>query len=593
MLSNWDTDHQVRHAAICSWPKFMGRTIEYLRLRENLNLLGYNGCVESLHADSIIQHWKEAGWIEFSPDGIHIRTTSRGREEDRLWRAGTTNETPMDKRLVAGEPARMKTEGEVLTHVRGLLKDQYRYRDVRNAALSTWRHIIDNKGGKAPQWDFKNSINVMVMKEPGRVLEPVEILVEWQESGWVEYSPDGSKLRITSSGVAKLEEWEEEDRRWRTGEDRKPAPTTIHLRFSDSSLAEQLSKSKPPEGVTVSEPKEVIEASAPAQIFSNVYIQFGMGAAVVGVLAKWIYDAFKELQNKPIQINRKTVVVTEAGLTIFIQEEISIGESLEKQQNEMTTSRQPADLIQSLLDDVSKLPVGDGNKLDALQKRGRLIITKVFSSTSRYRTDLESIKFHAATYQQAVRPGLAEKSWERGREKFKNLCNTMLEDLQLTKSPSMTTSKPASNEIFVVHGHDNEMKLAVARTIEQLGLKPIILHEQPDKGFTVIEKFFNYSDVGFAVVLLSPDDMGYAKTSVPDKARPRARQNVVLELGFFLGKLGRNRVLALHRTVPNFEMPSDYAGVIYKPFDDAGAWRFELAKELNALDYNVDANKLV
>src|SRR5262249_31056015 len=138
-----------------------------------------------------------------------------------------------------------------------------------------------------------------------------------------------------------------------------------------------------------------------------------------------------------------------------------------------------------------------------------------------------------------------EKSWENGRNLFRNLCSTMLEDIELSGTPAVPNSKTKSNRIFIVHGHDNEMKVSVARTIEQLGLKPIILHEQPDKGLTIIEKFVNYSDVGFAVVLLSPDDMGYPKISTPDKARPRARQNVVLELGFFLGKLGRSHVLAL------------------------------------------------
>lgn len=103
----------------------------------------------------------------------------------------------------------------------------------------------------------------------------------------------------------------------------------IQLRFSDSSLAEKLSESKPPEGVTLSKPTEVIEASAPAQILASVHIQFEIGVAI-GALAKWICDALKEHQNKPIQINRKTVVVTVEGLNIFIQEQIAIGELLQK-----------------------------------------------------------------------------------------------------------------------------------------------------------------------------------------------------------------------------------------------------------------------
>jgi hypothetical protein len=172
------------------------------------------------------------------------------------------------------------------------------------------------------------------MKEPGRVLEPVEILTEWQKSGWVEYSPDGSELRITPSGVGKLGEWEEENKLWRSGQNKQP----------------------PQDGTT--------------------------------------------------------------------------------------TGKEPTALVQSLLGDLSKLPSGDSIKLDALRKRGRLIIAKVFGNASRYLTDLESIKFHAATYQQAVKPEMARGSWDRGREKFKNLCNTMLEDINLPDTPPVKDTKP-------------------------------------------------------------------------------------------------------------------------------------------------------
>lgn len=137
------------------------------------------------------------------------------------------------------------------------------------------------------------------------------------------------------------------------------------------------------------------------------------------------------------------------------------------------------------------------------------------------------------------------------------------------------------------------MKEAVARALTNLGLEPIILHEQPDKGSTVIEKFVDHSEVGFAVVLLSGDDLAFSRTGTPEDARPRARQNVILELGFFLGKLGRNRVLPLYRKVIKFELPSDYDGVLYKEFDSGGAWKFALFRELKAAGYEVDANKLI
>ena len=91
------------------------------------------------------------------------------------------------------------------------------------------------------------------------------------------------------------------------------------------------------------------------------------------------------------------------------------------------------------------------------------------------------------------------------------------------------------------------MKQAVARTVERLGLEAVILHEKSNRGQTLIEKIERYFDVGFAVVLLSPDDTGYANAEGPKSARPRARQNVILELGYFAGKLGRENVVALHR----------------------------------------------
>ena len=141
----------------------------------------------------------------------------------------------------------------------------------------------------------------------------------------------------------------------------------------------------------------------------------------------------------------------------------------------------------------------------------------------------------------------------------------------------LARSKQQSRDIFIVHGQDEAAKYEVARFIEQLALHPIILHEKPDKGRTIIEKFEDHSDVGFAVVLLTPDDIGYPEGLHTD-AKPRPRQNVMLELGFFLGKLGRNRVCALQKG--EIEIPTDYAGVLYKTMDAMGAWKFALAKEI-------------
>lgn len=114
---------------------------------------------------------------------------------------------------------------------------------------------------------------------------------------------------------------------------------------------------------------------------------------------------------------------------------------------------------------------------------------------------------------------------------------------------------PVGNDVFVVHGHDNAAKEALARFIDNQGLHAIILHEQTNEGRTIIEKFEDYSDVGYTVVLLTADDVG-APVSEPEALRPRARQNVIFELGFFVGKLGRKRVCVLYKE--SIERPSDH-----------------------------------
>lgn len=156
-----------------------------------------------------------------------------------------------------------------------------------------------------------------------------------------------------------------------------------------------------------------------------------------------------------------------------------------------------------------------------------------------------------------------------------------------------TAPSPAmrGNDVFVVHGHDKEMKEDVARVLTKLGLNPIILHEQPNQGKTLIEKFEANSAVGFAVVLLSPDDMAYPKNSTANEAKGRARQNVILELGYFVGRLTRERVFTLKRG-KSLELPSDINGVVYTSYDESD-WRLQLVRELKACGYDVDANALV
>ena len=148
-------------------------------------------------------------------------------------------------------------------------------------------------------------------------------------------------------------------------------------------------------------------------------------------------------------------------------------------------------------------------------------------------------------------------------------------------------SSPNFDRVFVVHGHNEALKEAIARFVMQMGLEPVILHEQASVGMTVLEKLDANANVGYAVVILTADDLGRAKYSEKDSRR--ARQNVIFELGFFLGRLGRERVMAILED--GVEIPSDYMGVVYTPLDDLGAWRQTLVREMQAVGYVVDWNK--
>lgn len=149
--------------------------------------------------------------------------------------------------------------------------------------------------------------------------------------------------------------------------------------------------------------------------------------------------------------------------------------------------------------------------------------------------------------------------------------------------------EPRPRHVFIVHGRNDEAKETVARFLQQIGLLPVILHEQPSLGRTIIEKFERYSRVGFAVVLLTRDDVG-GQAGSPEQSY-RARQNVVFEMGYCIGKLGRRRVCALRER--GVELPSDVSGIIYVDYDNLGAWKLELAREIKAAGMPIDLNKVL
>jgi len=251
-------------------------------------------------------------------------------------------------------------------------------------------------------------------------------------------------------------------------------------------------------------------------------------------------------------------------------------------------------LIQDLIDKTNNLTHGNEGELDSLKRTAEMRIRKIFGDSSTYLKDLKVISFYPSIRIAGMDKSIYEESWSKGQSKMLNLFKTIKEELTLDTDAKLKNERvKLSNKIFIVHGHDEEMKQAVARTVEKIDLKPIILHEQPNKGRTIIEKFEDYSDVNFAIVLLSPDDIAYPKNKQPEDKKFRARQNVIFELGFFVGTLEREHVFILYREEHNFEFPTDYSGICYTPYDNKGRWRFDLIGELNSCGYNVDANKLI
>ena len=130
-------------------------------------------------------------------------------------------------------------------------------------------------------------------------------------------------------------------------------------------------------------------------------------------------------------------------------------------------------------------------------------------------------------------------------------------------------------KVFISYGHDEEIIKTVVKFVENLGLKVTVPDEQPSKGQTIIDKFEEHADeAGFAIVLLTPDDIGSSKAT--GKRKFRARQNVIFELGYLLGGLGGKRVCALYKE--GVELPSDIRGVAYVPMDSEDAWKLKLSQ---------------
>ena len=240
----------------------------------------------------------------------------------------------------------------------------------------------------------------------------------------------------------------------------------------------------------------------------------------------------------------------------------------------------------------------DSQDFNKWHRNTQVAITNAFGDGSQHIADFNMISFSLSVYVSGTPESQFQRAYVRGLESAESVLESMIEEIEeYWEDENQTPATPEipqngridSKEVFIVHGRDNEAKETVARFLEKLELTPVILHEQPSQGSTVIEKFERHAQPAFTLVLLTPDDVG-ALQDDENNLKPRARQNVIFELGFFIGRLGRERVCAL--TKENVEIPSDYEGVVYIPLDEAGGWKMSLVRELKTAGLDVDANRV-
>jgi predicted nucleotide-binding protein len=238
---------------------------------------------------------------------------------------------------------------------------------------------------------------------------------------------------------------------------------------------------------------------------------------------------------------------------------------------------------------ISEAPNVDPKGVRPWRERARLAVIAAYGEQSSHLERFDKISYSLGIWTDSTPRSAFDRAALGGVRTAVAMLEAFVEDLD-DGAPAPISSTSDGRRVFVVHGRNDGIREEVARFLERLGFEAVILHEQTDQGRTIIEKFEAHAlDVSYAVVLLSPDDYGRG----PDddnwpEAPNRARQNVILELGYFMGKLGRasTAALFLHGT----ELPSDIHGMLYIPFDDT--WRLRLAKEMRDSGLDVDLNLL-
>jgi predicted nucleotide-binding protein len=252
--------------------------------------------------------------------------------------------------------------------------------------------------------------------------------------------------------------------------------------------------------------------------------------------------------------------------------------------------RDPAKLVgrlKRLIEEAAELTPATA---DAWIERARLAVAAAYGEQSANLTRFEEIRYSLGMWTDSTPDSAFDRAKMGGVRDAVGMLQAFVEDLEEGAEAGTRPGQPGGDQVFVVHGRDEGVREQVARLLERLELEAIILHEKPDRGRTVIEKFEQHAlRVGYAVVLLTPDDFarGPDDSSWPEEPN-RARQNVILELSYFMGSLGRSRTAALYAI--GTELPSDIHGLLSIPLDES--WQLKLAKEMRDAGLPVDLNRL-
>lgn len=251
----------------------------------------------------------------------------------------------------------------------------------------------------------------------------------------------------------------------------------------------------------------------------------------------------------------------------------------------MPSEQQSVFQLKRIIKEVRAYPAGEWRKVEVFEKwvgEMNLAIRTLQSKQGSRFSGITQFRFDSLHYS-GSRKTINDRGYQAILIHLELIESVMDQPDKRSGDRSVSGASPSGKpKIFLVHGRDETAKAQTEAMIFRLGMEPVVLHRQANIGQTIVEKFEKHSNVDFAVVLLTPDDVGALYDKQNLDLKPRARQNVIFELGFFYGKLGRERVCCIMKS--GLEKPSDIDGIVYLVYSgNVDSVELELQRELRQL----------